>query len=288
MSGFADRLAEAIDATGSPVCVGLDPVLDRLPGSVRSGASSDEGAIEAFCEGVLGAVAGVVPVVKVQAACFERYGSSGWAVLERVVGVARERGLLVVLDAKRGDIGLTAGHYAAGVSRLGADAVTVSPYLGTGTLVPFMEAGLGVFVLVRTSNPEGDGLQTATLEDGSSVASLVGGQVASLGEGAVGRRGLSDVGAVVGLTKAEEGALLRGVMPDQVFLLPGYGAQGGDAAGLSRLVRAGAGSVGEAGVLVTASRSVIYAGGTGEGWASSVREAAEGMAGGVRRAVGFG
>jgi orotidine-5'-phosphate decarboxylase len=279
---FSDTLARAIDGAGSPVCVGLDPVLEKLPDEVRAEHWEPVAAIEAFSTGVIDAVAGIVPVVKFQAACYERYGAAGVRALEHASAHARARGLLVLLDAKRGDIGISAEHYAAAAVGLHADAITVSGYLGPSTVEPYMKVGLGVFVLVRTSNPDSDVVQGVRMEDGRSVAEMMGGLVAGLGEGHVGACGLSGVGAVVGATKASEGERLRRVMPRQVFLVPGYGAQGGTAADVRALVRREmrGGRASEAGVLVTASRSVIYAGGGGggEGWKDGVRAAAERLA----------
>lgn len=277
---FVDALVEAIERAGSPICVGLDPVLEKLPESVRAEHWEPTKAIEAFCTGVVDAVAGVAPVVKLQSACFERYGAAGVRVLEHVAAHARSRGVLVLLDAKRGDIGISAEHYAAAAVGLHADAITVSGYMGPSTIEPYLRLGLGVFVLVRTSNPDSDVVQGAALRDGRSVAGMMGEMVAEVGKGwmGVGGLGLSSVGAVVGATKAADGRMLRAAMPEQVFLVPGYGAQGGTAEDVRALVRPGARGAGEAGVLVTASRSVIYpqggAGGQAGDWQTDVREAA--------------
>lgn len=277
---FVDALVEAIERAGSPICVGLDPVLEKLPEAVRAEHWEPTKAIEAFCTGVVDAVAGVAPVVKLQSACFERYGAAGVRVLEHVAAHARARGLLVLLDAKRGDIGISAEHYAAAAVGLHADAITVSGYMGPSTIEPYLRSGLGVFVLVRTSNPDSDVVQGAALRDGRSVAGMMGEMVAEVGKGwmGVGGLGLSSVGAVVGATKAADGRMLRAAMPEQVFLVPGYGAQGGTAEDVRALVRPGARGAGEAGVLVTASRSVIYpqggAGGQAGDWQTDVREAA--------------
>lgn len=277
---FVDALVEAIERAGSPICVGLDPVLEKLPESVRAEHWEPTKAIEAFSTGVVDAVAGVAPVVKLQSACFERYGAAGVRVLEHVAAHARSRGVLVLLDAKRGDIGISAEHYAAAAVGLHADAITVSGYMGPSTIEPYLRVGLGVFVLVRTSNPDSDVVQGAALRDGRSVAGMMGEMVARLGEQwmGTGRGGLSSVGAVVGATKAMDGRMLRETMPGQVFLVPGYGAQGGTAEDVRALVRPGARGAGEAGVLVTASRSVIYpqggAGGQAGDWQTDIREAA--------------
>lgn len=283
----ADRLAEAIDRAGTPACVGIDPVADRLPGEL-AGASVCCG-FESFCAGVLQAVAGVVPAVKFQSACFERYGAAGVAVLEEAVDRARQLGLFVILDAKRGDIGISARHYAAAAVGMGADAITANAYLGAETIEPYLEAGLMVYPLVRTSNPGSDAIQRAALADGRTVAQLVASEIAALGAAHHGARGLSAVGAVVGLTKSKEGKALRTILADQPMLVPGYGAQGGTAAQVRALCRPGTATnsnPGELGVLVTASRSVIYAPDpTDAPWPVRVRDAASRMVGQLAGAI---
>jgi orotidine-5'-phosphate decarboxylase len=254
--------------------VGLDPDVERLPQELRAtGDVVDQ--VLAFCLGVVDAVAGVVGVVKPQAACFERFGSRGFAALEAVCARARERGLCVILDAKRGDIGVSARHYAASASGLGAHWITVNPYLGMETLEPYLDAGLGIFALVRTSNPGSDDLQMARVVSGDSVSGLVARHVARLGADRGGALGLSDVGAVVGATKSNggEGKSLREIMGDQILLVPGYGAQGGGVDDLRDLMRTKR-DAGGVGIVVNASRSVLYpATATGD-WQSAVHDAA--------------
>lgn len=268
---FSDRLVSAIGRVGSPVCVGLDPVLDRIPRNIHSNDAPE--TVERFSLGVIDSVSGVVAAIKPQSACYERHGSPGVRALERAVAHARERGLIVILDAKRGDIGISARHYAAAAKSMGADAITVNAYLGPETVEPYLDAGLGVFVLVRTSNPGSDAVQSCALADGRSVAEMMADHVRGLGSGRVGVSGLSDVGAVVGATKSADARALRERMPDAVFLVPGYGAQGGSADDIRAMLRPGEPAP-SAGVLVTASRSVIYAG-AGDDWRGSVRGAAE-------------
>jgi len=266
----ADQLCEAIDRAGSPACVGLDPVLDRLPAGVRTG--DDAASIEAFCMGVLDAVSGVVGVVKPQSACFERFGGGGFAALERVCARARELGFFVILDAKRGDIGLTAGHYAEmAYGAMGAHAVTVSPYMGFDTLEPFRREGRMAFSLVRTSNPGSDAVQSSASGDGTVAESIARG-VSGLGCSGLGDRGWSDLGAVVAATKPADAARMRELMPEQIFLVPGFGAQGGTVATVRELFTNGAGAV------INASRSVLYPDGDGGGWAARVRAAAAAFA----------
>jgi len=280
---FSDRLAAAIDRVGSPVCVGLDPVLERLPEAVRAEHWEPVRAIGAFCKAVIDVVAEHVGVVKPQAACFERYGSVGVHVLERTIEHALEKGLVVILDAKRGDIGVSAEHYAAAAVHMGAHAITVNAYLGPSTVEPYLDAGLGVFVLVRTSNDDSDLVQAERLGSGRTVAEMMAAQVRELGRARRGERGLSEVGAVVGATKAADGRALREAMPDQVFLVPGYGAQGGTADDVRALLRDGP-APGERGVIVNASRSVLYPAGGGD-WRQAVADAAHAFAEQLRAIV---
>src|SRR5215218_3096377 len=216
---FADRLIDRVDATRSHLVVGLDPDLRELPPELLDGVTDLAGAataVEAFCIAVIDGVAGLAPAVKPQSAFFEALGSAGVAALERVEAHARAAGLLVVEDAKRGDIGNTMAAYAAaalGRVRIGedvelpvhdADAVTVSPYLGPESLGPMIDVarsyGKGLFVLVRTSNPSSGELQDApiAMADGTGQELLherVALMVDKLGTEGVGERGYSDVGA---------------------------------------------------------------------------------------------
>ncbi|XAM00305.1 orotidine-5'-phosphate decarboxylase [Phycisphaeraceae bacterium D3-23] len=280
MPHFTDRLLAACSAKGAPVCVGLDPVLEKIPASIDR--ADPAAAIEYFCFEVIDAVAPFVPAVKPQSACFERYGGAGVAVYHRVVRYAKDAGLVVVGDAKRGDIGTSSAHYAAGLlaGEGGCDALTVNGYLGGDGLEPFMDVaqrdGRGLFVLVRTSNPGGDAIQTLKLEDGRTIAQAVGDVVAQLGAGCVGDGGYSNVGMVVGATKPADAAELRERYPQQLFLVPGYGAQGGGADGVRACFKPDG-----TGALIAASRSVNYAftdrDPAGNAWASAVADAAQAM-----------
>jgi orotidine-5'-phosphate decarboxylase len=279
MSHFVDRLLDDAARKGAPVCVGVDPVLQKLPAEY-AGQKPVE-AIEAFCGTVLEAIEPHAPIVKFQSACFERYFESGLGALRRLMRRANDLGLMVILDAKRGDIGSSAAHYAAGCladsdDGPGPDALTVNAYFGLDGLEPFLsvcrDQGKGLFALVRTSNPGGDAIQSQTLSDGRSVGQLVGDVVAQLGSDAalVGERGFSCLGAVVGATKAEDAVALRTAMPQQVFLVPGFGAQGGTADDARACFRDDG-----TGALITASRSITYAFGDEKDWAGSVGAAAE-------------
>lgn len=299
---FADRLHAAIARVGSPACVGLDPVVEKLPESLRRGPGNRPigaaDAIEAFCLAVIDAVADSVAIVKPQSACFERYGQSGLGVLRKVIQAARARGLVVILDAKRGDIGATAEHYAAAVfgpaastpdserPSFAADAVTLSGYMGMDTVEPFLthDGCAGAFVLVRTSNPGSDAVQACKLADGRTVAEMLADHVAALGRraGNIGACGLSRVGAVVGATKSSEAAALRARMPDQYLLVPGYGAQGGTLEDIKPMLRSQT-SAADSGIVVNASRSVLYAfKGDDKNWAGAVSEAARRLADDLR------
>jgi orotidine-5'-phosphate decarboxylase len=253
---FADKWFAACGDKGAPVCVGLDPVLDRLPTTPGDPIV----AIEKWCREILDAVAPFVPAVKPQLACFERYGSQGMAVYERIVNHAHQLGLLVIADAKRGDIGLSSDHYAAAFfdPDHAADALTVSAYLGPDTLQPVINAaakgGQGLFALVRTSNPGSDAFQSLKLADGRTVSEAMANIIATLGNAHVGDCGYSLLGAVVGATKPEDAVELRSRMPEQIFLVPGFGAQGGSAKDVKACFDANG-----QGAIITASRSVIFA-----------------------------
>lgn len=265
---FADRVAEAVERKRTQLVVGLDPVVDLLPvelrGDATRGRAAAAAAVERFCIGIVDAVAPYVVAVKPQVAFFEALGADGWAALEGVCRHARDAGLLVIADAKRGDIGSTARAYAAaflepvGASPPLADALTVNPYLGRDSLDPFLAAcrrdGAGLFVLVRTSNAGAADLQDATLSDGRPLWRLVAELVDAWGEDVVGQRGLSSVGAVVGATAPFAIGEARRAMPRAIILLPGVGAQGATPADVARAFTSGPASG-----LVNASRSVIYA-----------------------------
>lgn len=271
---FADKLLQACATKGAPVCVGLDPVLERLPDTLDK--ADPVHAIELFCIGVIDAVKDIVPAVKPQSACFERHGSVGVAVYHRVVKHAKAQGLVVVGDAKRGDIGTSSAHYAAALlaGDHGCDSLTVNGYLGGDGLEPFMQVaqaqGKGLFVLVRTSNPGGDAIQSLELKDGRTIAEAVGDVVADLGARCVGASGYSNVGMVVGATKPEDAKRLRERYPQQLFLVPGFGAQGGSADDVKACFKPDG-----TGALITASRSVIYAFEKGDDdWPRAVKHAA--------------
>jgi orotidine-5'-phosphate decarboxylase len=239
-ANFADRLLDACAARGGPVCVGIDPRWEDLPAKIRGGHGGDlEGraaAVLEFNRAVIGIVAPLVPVVKPNIAFFEAMGAPGFRCYLDTVAAAKDKGLLVIGDVKRGDLGNTAEAYArAHFDLAGADALTLNPYLGLDSLEPFLkrcrEDGRGCYVLVKTSNPGSADLQdleVGNLRVFEEVAVMVRGWAAA--DGLVGARGWSSMGAVVGATHPAEAALLRRMLPTIPFLVPGYGAQGATAA----------------------------------------------------------
>jgi orotidine-5'-phosphate decarboxylase len=226
-------------------------------------------AVAIHCALAIEATADQCVAVKLQVACFERLGAPGWATLAETVARARERGLLVIADAKRGDVDVTAAAYAQAflgetaspfgpVPGLGADAITVNPLLGRDSLEPFVHTarsnGRGLFVLVRTSNPGAGDVQERALADGAAVSDRLADLVEELGQDGIGSSGLSDVGAVVGATAPARLSALRERMPHAVLLLPGVGAQGGRVEDL-----ASAFACGPAGGLIAVSRGIVAA-----------------------------
>lgn len=272
MDHFADRLSAAVRGKRTPLCVGLDPRWESLPVELRRrhGDGTLAGvarAYEEFCTRVLGIVAPLVGVVKPQSAFFEACGPEGMAVLQRLLRLARQRGLVTILDGKRNDIASTATAYAEAAfdgvlvdgKRLpvwDADALTVNGYLGRDALEPFLasarRAERGVFVLVRTSNP-GAGLFQDLPCDGQPLYLRVADAVAAWTREHLGRSGFGDVGAVVGATHVRELGLIRERIPDVPFLIPGYGVQGGAAADTAPAFRGDG-----LGAVVSSSRGILF------------------------------
>lgn len=276
---FADRLADAVERKRSQLVVGLDPRPELLPvelrGDAHLGRPQAAEACGRFCRGLVDAVSPYVVAVKPQVAFFEALGSDGVGALEGVCAYARAAGLIVIADAKRGDIGATSRAYAAAFLEPGsdrdalADAVTVNTYMGRDSLDPFLAAcrreGAGIFCLVKTSNESGADVQDLALSDGRPVWQHVARLVADWGAELTGDRGLSSVGAVVGATHPRAVGEARRLLPRSILLLPGVGAQGATPADVARAFTSGPASA-----LVTASRSVIYAFRAGDtDWRSS-------------------
>jgi orotidine-5'-phosphate decarboxylase len=269
---FADRLATLVEERQSQLCLGLDPDPSKLsPGSVAPHGSVAERAGEAVaagCRSLIGRAGRACVAAKLQLACFERLGAPGWAALEGTVAAAREAGLVVIADGKRGDVPVSATAYSQAlfgstrtawgeVAGLGVDAATVSALLGADSLEPLVDgaagADAGLFVLVRTSNPGAADLLDLPAPD-APLFELLAALVAERADRLMGESGLSGMGAVVGATEPGHLSRLRELMPRSIFLIPGVGAQGGRAGELGP-------AFGQhpASVLVTASRAIAEA-----------------------------
>ena len=244
---ITDRLIEGIIEKQNPTCVGLDTLFDYLPDEMKAGVTDFNGVAERvfeFNKKLIDTLYDIIPSVKVQIAYYEMYGTAGMKAYEETLKYAAEKGLVVIADAKRNDIGSTAACYAKtflGETQVNeikakafpADFVTVNGYLGTDGIAPFVEEceknEKGIFVLVKTSNPSGAEIQNVVLENGVPMYEHMGALVEKWGESTVGKYGYSAVGAVVGATHPTEAARLRKVLPHTFFLIPGYGVQGGNA-----------------------------------------------------------
>ena len=294
---FGDRLLEAIENKRSHVVVGLDPEYGSLPPEVLSAhpperysneAEMKVACYRAFLAALLPAVIDEACAVKIQIAYFEALGAPGYALYEEMVGLAKGLGLIVIADVKRGDIGSTAEAYArAHLDVAGADAVTVNPYFGTDGLEPFFkrcrEAGKGAYVLVKTSNPSSSEIQDVPLGSGEPVYARVADLVEQWGRDAVGSQGYSSIGAVVGGTHPEQGALLRKRLTGVPFLIPGYGAQGATARDLAALFDANG-----TGAVVNSARAILYAyrKSPGRHWVDAAHDEAAAMRAALWEAAG--
>jgi orotidine-5'-phosphate decarboxylase len=280
MTHFADALTAATKER-SPVCVGLDPLLSKLP----EGVTRDAEGVFSFCKGIIDATKGTVSCVKLQLAYFELLGWEGMKAFWAASGYAKNQGLLVIADGKRSDIGPTCEAYADAYLFDGSpvDALTVSPYLGSDGITPFLDRcaknDKGIYVLVKTSNPSSGELQDLPVGD-----EVVHEHLAQLTESwAMHHIGpvtnISFVGAVVGATYPEELTYLRTLMPHVPFLIPGYGAQGGTAEDASRgFLPDGTGAI------VASSRAIIYAS-SGKDWKEAAGKAAAEMAADLKSAL---
>lgn len=272
-----ERLIQKIIDTNNPSAVGLDPTLDYIPAQIREEAFEKYGktlhgaaqAYLAFNKGIIDAVCDIVPAVKPQCAYYEALGWQGVKCLSETIAYAHEKGMYVITDGKRNDIGSTMQAYAAAhlgkidvegetCVPFGADALTVNGYLGTDGIKPLLDTigtdrDKGIFVLVKTSNPSSGELQDRLIE-GKSVYAVIGGMCERWGEPTIGKFGYSQVGAVVGATYPEQLSELRRLLPHTFFLVPGYGAQGGGAKDV-----AGAFDKNGLGGIVNSSRAVLTA-----------------------------
>ena len=279
---FADEVIEAVKNKGNAICVGLDPRLNKIPAVIKKQAISEcEGspfraaadAIIAFNKGIIDAVADLVPVVKPQIAFYEIYGHEGVRAYEETLKYSKSKGLITIADAKRNDIGTTAEAYAQAflgevsvfeqedevvMPVFDADSITLNPYMGWDSIKPFVDEGKrygkGVFVLLKTSNKSSGDLQDLEMADGKPLYNLVSYLIDSWGADEIGKSGYSLVGAVVGATYPDQAKILRKMMPNTIFLVPGYGAQGGGAADVKPCFNADG-----LGALVNNSRGIIFA-----------------------------
>ncbi len=267
---FIDHLIEQIHTKKTPCIVGLDPALERMPQSwlqsqgINQQSTLAEGAeaIYQYNLMVLDAIADLVPAVKPQSAYYELFGSAGIIALEKTIKAARDRGLLVVLDVKRGDIASTAIAYATSYLAskpkrpLEADAITIVPYLGKDCLEPFFEEaiewGKGVFVCVKTSNPGASIIQEQKIND-RYLYEIIADLIKPASDKSIGEFGYSGIGAVVGATYPDAAILLRKQLPTSLFLVPGVGAQGGGNEGIKACFNPDG-----LGAVVSSSRAIMY------------------------------
>ena len=294
MKNFADKLIEAVKAKGNAICVGLDPRLDKIPASIVNRAlayTDDDGqhlsptaaaakALFDFNKGIIDAVCDLVPVVKPQIAFYEIYGADGIKAYVDTLRYAKSKGLLTIADAKRNDIGTTAEAYAQAflgevqifegdnevvMPIFEADSITINPYLGWDGIKPFLDEckkyGKGVFILVKTSNKSSGDLQDLIMQDvenkggpGKALYEIVGHLVDSWGADEIGENNYNFVGAVVGATFPEQAKKLREIMPNTIFLVPGYGAQGAGAKDVKPCFNEDG-----LGALINNSRGIIFA-----------------------------
>lgn len=271
-----DQLIKMIKSTGAPIVVGLDPMMKFVPEHIKKTAfeakgETLEGAAEAiwlYNKEIIDKIYDLIPAVKPQIAMYEQFGIPGLAVFQKTVQYCKEKGLIMIGDVKRGDIGSTSAAYAAahlGRVQVGnnlcagfdEDFVTVNPYLGTDGVQPFIdvckEEKKGLFILVKTSNPSSGEFQDRLI-DGRPLYEHVGERVAAWGEQLMGGSGYSYVGAVVGATYPEQGKILRTLMPKAFILVPGYGAQGASGKDLVHFFDANG-----LGAIVNSSRGIIAA-----------------------------
>lgn len=276
-TNFADRLLKAINDKGNPCVVGFDPRLDQIPNfiidSVKCLNADNQiiNAILGFHTLILDIIKDFVPAIKTQIAFFEQYGLPGLIAFKKTISAAKERGLIVIVDAKRNDIGSTAEAYANAFlgktnvfgnyqSIFDVDALTVNPYLGSETLTPFIHAcekyGKGIFVLVKTSNPgSGDIQDKINAKTNSKVYAEIAEITNQLGKKVIGKAGYSSIGAVVGATYPGFAEELRQIMHNNIFLVPGYGIQGASGKDILNCFNKD-----KQGAIISASRSITFSG----------------------------
>ncbi len=275
---FIDKLVSAVKSKANPTVLGLDPRLDHIPAPILEKAYGIYGhTIEGVCaafyefnERLINATHDIVPVVKLQLACYESYGHEGIRTLERSIAAAKSRGMLIICDAKRGDIGSTAEAYSSafiGRSPIGggdarsvfdSDAVTVNPFVGFDGIKPFIEDcgryDKGIFLLVKTSNKTSGQIQDLMADSGKSIYEIIAGYVEEWGSALIGKDGYSSVGAVIGATYPNQAKVLRRILKHAYILVPGYGTQGGTAGDCAHSFNPDG-----LGAIVNASRSIMCA-----------------------------
>ena len=277
MKNIVDELNEKIINLKSPVVVGLDPVIEKIPNYYKKNLQNAVDKLSAvadiffnFNKDIIDSICDIVPAVKPQMAFYEMYGEAGIRAFINTIKYAKQKGLLVIDDAKRNDIGNTAKAYAKGhlgkvdcgdgnkISVFDADFITVSPYLGLDSIEPFIdeckENNKGIFVLVKTSNPTSADIQDKIDQNGAHIYESVAKYVKQCSEGLIGETNYTPIGAVVGATFPEEASTLRKIMDNNIFLVPGYGAQGASAKDIVNCFNNDG-----LGALVNASRSIIFA-----------------------------
>lgn len=271
MENIIDNLIDKIKEMNNPTVLGLDPRYEMLPECVTRKYSKDNQSVcEAFLEynkKLIDSVCDIIPAVKPQMAFYEIYGPQGIECFRETCEYAKSKGMIVIADGKRGDIGSTAaGYSSAYLGKVGIDDkkstydidfLTVNPYLGSDGVKPFVkdceEYNKGIFVLVKTSNPSSGELQDLELKDGKKVYEKMADMVSSWGESLIGKYGYSSVAAVVGATYPAQIEELRKIMPHVFFLIPGYGAQGGKAEDIAKAFENGIGGI------VNSSRGLMCA-----------------------------
>ena len=272
MENAIDRLIDKIKEMNNPTVMGLDPRYELLPECIKGKCKEN---VESVLDGILeynkkliDSVSDIIPAVKPQLAFYEMFGPKGMECFKETCKYAKEKGMIVIADCKRGDIGSTCSGYSnayLGKTNIGSneesfydiDFITVNPYLGSDGIKPFIEDCIkynkGLFILVKTSNPSSGELQDLKLENGKTIYEEVGSLVSRWGKEYIGKYGFSSVGAVVGATYPTQMETLREMMPNTFFLIPGYGAQGGKADDIALGFKNGLGGI------VNASRSLMCA-----------------------------
>lgn len=274
---FIDKLIERIIELKAPIVVGLDPILDMIPNVYKTGYDNENDCFKTpgsvifdFNKDIIDAIANYVPAVKPQIAYYEAYGIDGLIAFQKTVQYAKEKGLIVIEDAKRNDIGSSAQAYANGhlghsisvdgkqeIALFNVDCMTVNPYLGSDGVEPFIDVcdshNKGIFVLVKTSNSSSGDFQDKMYNDGTTLYETVAEYVSGVAEKRKGKFNYSSIGAVVGATYPKQSTKLRRIMKSSYFLVPGYGKQGGDAKDVLPCF-----DVNGLGALVNSSRGILY------------------------------